>query len=367
MEIRKIKSTQHSFLLWAGLLFFIGTIILTTTWLLTDRSEKDVARLKENLLLETDPLNPDHYSNSSNIELVAPSLTPELASSSLESSGTDKIEAQGFGIDSVSTWGSLHTKYGDIVVNEKVNLISEDANQTYSETSDENGHFNFENIVPAADYQLLVSPKGMYQRVSVDSLEIFNNQTVLALVLEPLELGTLRGKVINAEGIVVPGYEMKLHSTLKTRWVRNFSPDIIGEFIIENVPIGPIKFAKTFGQALEITGHKFSGNSQSPIELVVDVGYHELSGVVYDEFNNVVPGATVVLDWRHRHEGANSIVTRRSTTRPTGEFRFQGLGKGEHELLVTTFDGLVSHQIVNVGSDNSERVVVVEKTQLYQD
>jgi hypothetical protein len=366
MEIRKRKSTQHSFPLWAGLLFFIGIIILTT-WRLTDRSEKNVALPKENLLLETEPLNPGRYSNSSSIKILAPSLNPELASSSLASSGTDKIKAEGFWRDSVSAWGSLHTKYGDIVVNEKVNLISETANQTYSETSDENGHFNFENIVPAADYLLLVSPKGMYQRVSVDSLEILSNQTVLAIVLEPLELGTLRGKVINAEGIVVPGYEMKLHSTLKTRWVRNFFADVIGEFKIENVPIGPIKFARTFGQALEITGHEFSGGSQSAIELVVDVGYNELSGVVYDEFNNAVPGATVLLDWRHSHEGANSIVTRRSTTRPTGEFRFQGLGKGEHELLVTTFDGLVSHQIVNVGSDNSERVVVVEKKQLYQD
>jgi hypothetical protein len=366
MEIRKSKSTQHSSLLWAGLLFSIGILIMTT-WLLTDRSQKNVVRLKENLLLETEPLNPGHYSNSSSIEIVAPSLNPELTSSALTSSGTDKIKAQGFSKDSVSAWGSLHTKYGDIVVNEKVNLISENANQTYSETSDENGHFNFENIVPAADYHLLVSPKGMYQRVSVDSLEIFNHQTMLSIVLEPLELGTLRGKVINAEGNVVPGYEMKLRSTLKTRWVRHFLSDVIGEFKIENVPIGPIKFAKTFGQALEITGHEFSGGSQSAIELVVDVGYNELSGVVYDKFNNVVPGATVVLDWRHSHDGANSIVTRRSATRPTGEFRFQGLGKGEHELLVTTFDGLVSHQIVNIGSDNSERVVVLERKQLYQD
>jgi hypothetical protein len=122
MEIRKRKFTQHNVLLCAGLLFFIGIIILTT-WLPTDRSEKNIARLKENLLLETEPLNPGHYSDSSSIELVVPSLNPELASASLASSGTDTIEAEGFWGDSVSAWGSVHTKYGDIVVNEKVDLI----------------------------------------------------------------------------------------------------------------------------------------------------------------------------------------------------------------------------------------------------
>ena len=88
---------------------------------------------------------------------------------------------------------------------------------------------------------------------------------------------------------------------------------------------------------------------------------------MYDEFYNAVPGATVVLDWKHSYLGVVSIVTRRSATRPGGEFLFQGLGKGEHELLVTSFDGLVGHQIVDIGNDNSERVVVIQRKRLNQD
>ena len=196
---------------------------------------------------------------------------------------------------------------------------------------------------------------------------MLNNQAALAIVLEPLELGTLKGKVVNTEDIVVPGYEMKIQSPLKTRWIRNVVPDIIGEFEIENVPIGPIEFSKTFGQALVITGHEFSGDSQTAIELVVDVGYHELSGVVYDEFSNAVSGATVVLDWKHDYQGVVSIVTRRRATSPTGEFLFEGLGKGEHGLLVTSSGSLVGHQLVDIGNDNSERVVVVQRKRLNQD
>ena len=116
-----------------------------------------------------------------------------------------------------------------------------------------------------------------------------------------------------------------------------------------------------------ITGHEFSGDSQTVIQLVVDVGYNELMGVVYDPFYNAVPGATVILDWKHSYQGVVSIVTRRRTTDPGGKFLFKGLGKGEHALLVTSFDGLVGHQNIDIGSDNSERVVVLQKKRLNPD
>jgi len=311
--------------------------------------------------------NTSPYLDPVSIEPVVPSPDPEHSGSSLTSSDNVKDEEEDLWRDTVSAWGSLYTKYGDVVAKETVKLYSENANKAYSEISDENGYFNFENIVPASDYRLSVSPRGMYKRVSIDSLTILNNQTALEIVFEPLELGTLKGKVVNTENIVVPGYEMKIQSPLKTRWIRNFVPNIIGEFQIANVPVGPIEFSRTFGQVLVITGHEFSGDSQSIIELVVDVGHNELRGVVYDEFYNSVPGATVILSWKHNYQGVVSIVNRRSTTRPTGEFLFQGLGKGEHELLVTFIGGLVGHQVIDIGNDNSERVVVVQRKLLNQD
>jgi len=366
MKISKRKITLRCYLLWFGILSFLGIIILTAR-LLTDQPGKSVVQLDANPQLATKQQDPGPYLEPVSIDPVVPSPNPEHATSSLKSSDIANDEEENLWKGTASAWGSLYTKYGDVVANETIKLFSDSASQAYSETTDANGHFNFENIVPASDYRLSVSPKGMYKHVSMDSLAILNNQVMLAIVLEPLELGTLKGKVVNTENIVVPGYEMKIQSPLKTRWIRNFVPDIIGEFEIENVPVGPIEFTKTFGQALVITGHEFSGDSQTAIKLVVDVGHNELRGVVYDEFYNAAPGATVVLDWKHNYQGVVSIVTRRSTTHPTGEFLFRGLGKGEHELLVTFVDGLVGHQIVDIGNDSSERIVVLQKKRLNQD
>lgn len=366
MKISKRKTTLRRGVLWVELLSLLGIAILTVQ-LLTDRLGKSVVQLNTNSQLAPKRQDPNPYMDPVRIEQHVSAPSPEPAGPSLASSGIAKNKEGNLRRGTASAWGSLSTKFGDVVANETVKLFSKIASQAYSETSDENGYFSFDNIVPASDYRLSVSPKGMYKRVLMDSLAILNNQASLAIVLEPLELDTLKGKVINTIDIVVPGYAMKIQSPLKTRWIRNFVTDIIGEFEIENVPIGPIEFTKTFGQALVISGHQFSGDSQTAIELVVDVGYHELSGVVYDEFLHAVPGATVVLDWKHDHQGVVSIVTRRRTTRPTGEFLFQGLGKGEHELLVTSFDGLVGHQLVDIGNDNSERVVVVQRKRLNQD
>ncbi len=365
MKIGKRKTTLCKGVLWVGLLSLLGITILTVQ-LSTDRLEKSVVQLDANLQLAPKQRDPSPYFNPASIEPVVPSPTAEHTGSSLASSGIAKDEEEDLWRGTASAWGSLYTKYGDVVANETIKLFSESASQAYSETSDENGYFSFENIVPASDYRLSVSPKGMYQRVSMDSLAILNNQATLAIVLEPLELGTLKGKVVNTENSAVPGYEMKIQSPLKSRWTRNFVPDIIGEFQIANVPIGPIEFSRTFGQVLVISGHEFSGDSQTIIELVVDVGNNELRGVVYDEFYNAVPGATVILSWKHNYQGVVSIVNRRITTRPTGEFLFQGLGKGEHDLLVTSFGGLVSHQVIDIGNDNSERVVVVQRKRLIQ-
>jgi hypothetical protein len=343
------------------MLSFLAIIILAVR-LLTDQSQE--AEVWPDGISQFAPKQPDPGPNLDPPSIVptVPLLKPAPADPSLTSSDIARDEDLWKG--TVSAWGSLSSSYGDVVANQSVHLMSKSASQTYSEISDENGHFSFEDIVPASDYRLSISPIGMYKRVSMDPLEILTNQTTLAIVLEPLKLGTLKGHVVNTDGIVVPGYEMRMQSPLKTRWIRKIVPDAIGEFEIENVPIGPIKFTKTYGQALVIAGHKFSGEAQT-LELVVDVGNNELRGVVYDEFGNAVPGATVILDWRHSYQGVTSTVTRRSTTRPSGEFLFQGLGKGEHELLATTFDGLVYHQIVEIGSDYP--VMVVNMKRLTQD
>ena len=360
MKVKKRGVTMRCCLLWVGMSSFLGIIILAA-WLLTDQSQETEVRPHE--ISQAAPKQQEPGPPSELVSIAA--VVPALEGSSLASSDIEKDHDIQSG--TASAWGSVSTSYGDIVANETIRLISKSANRAYSEISDENGHFNFRKILPASDYQLSVSPKGMYKRIAMDSLVILTNEGALSIVLEPLELAKLKGKVVNVEGIAVSGYEMRIQSPLKARWVRKIVPDIIGEFEIENVPVGPIVFTKTFGQVLMITGHEFLGESQTFIELIVDVGYTELKGVVYDEFNNAVPGATVILEWKHHYEGVTGIVTRRSTTRPTGEFLFQGIGKGEHELLATSFDGLVGRQIVDVGSDYSERVVITKRERLNLD
>ena len=243
----------------------------------------------------------------------------------MASPGIAKNEEEDLWRDTASAWGSLYTKYGDIVANEKVILISESANQTYSEISDENGYFNFENIVPASDYRLSVSPKGMYKRVSMDSLAILNNQAALAIVLEPLELGTLKGKVVNTEGIVVPGYQMRIQSPLKTRWIRNFVPDIIGEFEIENVSDWPDRVYQNIWPGSDDNRARVFGGLANYNRTGSGCWLQRVEGV-WCTTNSLTRFLEQRWFWIGNTitRGVISIVTRRSTTSPTGGVSLSG-------------------------------------------
>ena len=137
MKTSKRKTTLRSCLLWIGILGFLGIIILTAR-LLTDRSEETVVQLDENPQLAPKRQDPGPYLDPVGIEPVVPSPSPEPAGSSLASSGIAKNEEEDLWRGTASAWGSVYTKYGDVVANETVNLISESANQTYSEISSTN-------------------------------------------------------------------------------------------------------------------------------------------------------------------------------------------------------------------------------------
>lgn len=134
--------------------------------------------------------------------------------------------------------------------------------------------------------------------------------------------------------------------------------------IFERVPMGVIEFSSTFGPAVMITGHELSNDSNTPVVLVVDQGNHELTGFVYDQFHYPVDGANVVLSWINSQSGTRSVVDRRTTTSPSGRFSMQGIGSGEHELLITAGDGSSFHRTVDINYGSTGLTIFMQPTQL---
>ncbi len=331
-------------------------LVATYLWFPND-GENEIA----NAIIKEPQLEPetDELEQSNLISKVIIEDSDSSVSQLSDSANDQEEESSPTG--NLFVWGTIQTDFGIVVPREQIKLYSKSVNKGYTATSDENGYFTFPDVVPALDYHLSVAPKGLYQRVSMESLAISNNQIGLPITLHSMESGTLNGRVVNLEGVAIPNYDIKIQSPLKSRWLHGFKTDAIGEFHIKNVPIGPVSFTKTFGQAMIISGHQYLGESQPAIELIVDIGRYSLTGVALDPYNDPIPGATVILSWRHDNGMQQSIINRRDTTTPDGNFSFYNLGPGDHDLLITIAGGLYYNQIVDVGIDDSNMVVVLKQ------
>ncbi len=99
-----------------------------------------------------------------------------------------------------------------------------------------------------------------------------------------------------------------------------------------------------------------------PVTLTIDLGPYNLGGHIYDESGQTFDGADVYLNWVLHESGVRIRSTRKVNADANGEFRFTGLGPGEHELIVSasrgdTFKQTVK-QTVNLGVDSGELIIV---------
>ncbi|MEM7195489.1 MAG: carboxypeptidase-like regulatory domain-containing protein [Pseudomonadota bacterium] len=297
----------------------------------------------------SDTVQPDQVENAA----------PQVSVKDLSGSRATAHELSDDEVDVVTFRGNIQTEYGAISVGETVNLYSRKRNQGYSVTSDSTGSFSFEQILAAEDYRLSVAPKGMFERLTIDSVSILESTSGFTIFLKPLALSTLTGVVKNQDGVGIADYQFTLKSLNKAKWRLSIETDDLGEFRVENVPLGRLEFTKTYGQALLITGHDFQENQAEKLELIVDEGSFQVSGFIYDQYNNPVSGATVVLDWEHTSNAARSTAIRQVTTDPSGRFLIENIGRGAHSLLVTALEHQSFRTDLIVGVDSTDFTIVL--------
>jgi hypothetical protein len=189
----------------------------------------------------------------------------------------------------------------------------------------------------------------MFQQYVRRNVDLSSDETALSVVLRALPLDVLRGRVVNSEGMAVVGMGLKVKSSQKSNWSSSFVTDDWGGFRVENVPLGELEFLSTFGPDVLINGHVFKGDSGSPISLFVDQGSHQLNGQVRKDPDTPLAGANVTLSWTHTEDGKRSVVKRHVRTDTSGHFSMQGLGSGEHELLLVTAGEVGYQQVIDVG------------------
>ena len=265
--------------------------------------------------------------------------------------------------DHVTLSGWVGTEFGEIVGGETVVLHSPSQKTHYSMDTSASGEYKITDIKPGWDYILKVTPRGQFNSYTKTQLKLSADQEVQNIILEPISLGTLTGRIVDPYDRPVTGLELFVTTVEKEYMTTNVVTDTNGDFSVAEFPKGKFQVATRGQHTIKATGLIFDPGTNVPFILTIDHGPYNLRGDVFDESGQTFDGTDVILIRAIHKNGISMRSTRKVSTDARGEFRFNGLGPGKHELVVSawrrdTFKKTI-RKTVNVGVDSGELIVLV--------
>jgi protocatechuate 3,4-dioxygenase beta subunit len=227
--------------------------------------------------------------------------------------------------------GWVSASDGGPVSGETVLLLGE---TRYHALTNAVGEFLIPEVVADAAYRLSIRPGPPYrdheERVRVGATGLHKN-----VVLEPLDYGTLSGRMIDLLGNPVPHFNLWLHTTDVSAQRLLVTGDAGGRYAVADVPTGPLSFATLANPRFTISGPALSPRRpEGSVDLVLDWGGHEIRGRILDAGGNPVAAPQVTLYWAYHQYGVQSRAVRHTSVAADGSFRFSRLGPGAHTVTV---------------------------------
>jgi hypothetical protein len=264
-----------------------------------------------------------------NVSRPQPTLEKRLITKDPQHSGTVS--------DSITLSGWLGTGFGEYIASATVILYSGTLQARYSTITDDSGEFIFPDLKPSYDYALKVSPKKMFKRYTQFPIKLRFSQEVRNILLEPIPLGILTGRVSDPYGRPVAGIELNIKTAEIDFWTANIKTDANGVFSLAEFPKGRFQLEARGQYLLTATGLNFDPDADQPVKLTIDYGPYYIRGRIYDESGQTFDGAHVFLIWSLQENNVRSRSIRQTNVDASGKFRFIELGPGKHELVVTAW------------------------------
>lgn len=245
-----------------------------------------------------------------------------------------RLQAKGGG---VPVDGTVMGENGAPVAGARVQLYSPPLGRSHLATSAQDGSFFMDDVDIGGDYRLWVRPKADFKDYVDEGFRVGSGGLYLAVVLEPLGTGSLRGVMVNAFGDPIPLY---------TLWMwnggaganRNLSvtSGSSGRFRVDNIPAGEVTFSSRGQPKFTLLGIRLEAGQTTTADLVLDWGHEEMAGQLVNSDNGEpVAGAEVTLFWADEAQGVTSRSQRQTVADSGGYFIFTELGPGPHTISVT--------------------------------
>jgi len=316
------------------------------------------------LNLDTIDLTPDHVELNKNpvdVSRIKDNLvTGDIVENSIKELSLRKKDTSSSSLE-VQVTGQVYTDKGGHSNSDKITLYSPSLGERYITKSNADGFFQFNEVIAADDYQLTVTPRGLYRHYN-ESISITAPYSQLYIQLESRLVNTLRGHIFNLDQVPVAGLKLKIRSQDTIKWDGAVTSDSIGYFELADVPVGYLTFHSTReGIVLSIRGYELQNDQHHYLNLTVDRGPHDISGNVFDQYGEPAVGANVVVNWEYLDGNKRAFVTRRTITKQDGSFSLSDLGPGQHELTVVDLSNGATHkQVLNLSSDSEELLIYLK-------
>jgi hypothetical protein len=350
--------TRYRKLLIVSLVGLIAIVMALFSHLLFDWNPK------QNQPVSAVPMSERGYENQSSSQINSPGNGHQEVQPMIDGQViTEKSQKLTTAIESITLSGWVRTEFGEYIADETIVLYSPSQKARYSIVTNISGEFEFVDIKPGWDYILKVSPQGMFKRYTKSQIKLRSDQEEHNIILEPIPRGILIGRIVDPYDRPISNIELSVTTIEKDYWTAKVITDANGTFSVAEFPIGRFKVAIKGQQTLRAAGLKFDPDTGVPVILTIDLGPYNLVGRIYDESGQTFDGANVFLNWALHENGVRVRSTRKVSANASGEFRFTGLGPGNHMLVVTAWRGdtfkKTVKRTVNVGADSGELIIVL--------
>ena len=218
---------------------------------------------------------------------------------------------------------------------QRVELYSPGLDVRRSVVSNAFGAFEFAGLPAGDDYELRVRPRRLFRDWQERDIVVGAEPRTLDIELEAITGVRVRAVVENSAGEPAREWAFRLYSAAaSTRRVSGVT-DVSGFFEFEDVAAGPLVLESRAEPNIVVRGVMARADRVEDLRFLVDLGAHDIDGVVLSASGRPIAGAKIELGWHRAEDGVESTSLRTTTTSEDGAFRFDRLGPGEHDLRVS--------------------------------
>jgi protocatechuate 3,4-dioxygenase beta subunit len=268
---------------------------------------------------------PDHMASTNGIDSGS-----EGASSSNITPPDVSSDAHAGRLDGVVT-----DDEGRAVPGATVRLYSKSLNMRLKAGTGEYGEFSFPGIRDAMDYRLWVEAPGAFRDSTRTMLELPGDNPYLAIELQRLPTGSLRGRMTDTLGNGISYRSLQLESNGGQARALTVTGDAEGRFQVDGIPLGTYSLRSRAEPYLEFAGIAVSDSAEEFIDVILDEGDQLVEGRVVDFYGEPVVGARVRMAWSQEREQHRSRSQHVLATDDEGRFQFETLASGVRKMRVS--------------------------------